>query len=1079
MGCLWAVLCAHAYVAAKPVLVNIDNRLPEVLSATIGANGVTLTVVFDEVVTGTSGFTLDPTGADVTLNYSSGSGSTTYIYTISRTILESPTETAVLDYSAGTVVDLAGNSPATIVDFAVTNNSTQMEEGGGEDYPILADPDAPWILVADEGTLDYTPTVVSGDELAFSATGYPTGLDSGDFNTSTGQITGTLSTPGKYRLVITASNALGSDSVYIDVIVYSSTGNITQASRDSSPVLATQHKLWTLTEDVTVDGFGFAVQAYNQTVDLNGHTLLYDNADQPWHNDLSSFETVDPMDADLADGWDFSDAADVVRVHKSTQGSLGSVYPPGEYILVATGGADTTQTILSDAITLPDEDYRYFANCVRRRSQLYSEFAITGYSWSGGSTTYTTSGSHDFAVGNFVNVAGIDPSGANGTFTITAVTSNTFTVEDADPGAYTSGGTCSVLATSVNVAIVDASDPETVLATSDESDGQGFGGGIVAGYCSFCTWNRTDDTTSVRLKITVQHTIAGRTSVIDLTTLTRSHDSAFWAAAAFTEGPPQVAAVGNSDGRYFALIDSAGGGSVIQGKRSNRSHCIEAEYGHSITFAGLFSDRLNCHINGYNTAAVHGFGTGGHHIENVAIEGDILDVPNRQHMIAALHYFDCSSNTLIRRNYFTGSGHIPIALGIQNGTVDHRVEENIFDQWHAKGTEGYAIGFGGYPVDSSVVRRNLIQMDNGRGILCDGFEGYHADGAIIGAADATDDNACNDWWGDPAAPSLPSVAVPGDGNFIFCRERYNREYLPDSGGLEAVGIRLRHSWGGFNNHENLRVIGNYVSAWTTKPTGEDWDDTHWSWNATGCRPTVANPSHGNASFIFRRNTFKAVCDEADPDIAGGANLSTAIAFALNEDETPDSAWEFYDNTLESNDVCFASADSDAFERGGGLLNTYRTHFIKSAEGSDLGFETIRMGAWVNADTNLGVFSPTYSGGATEAVSWADGTDAGTTVRFGSALTVTVEENDTTPISGASVVIDNDQAAEVFNDVTDANGEAVANLVRVTWTHNGSVPSSDAHSPFDIAADADGFQANSSLNFPLTGDDAETITLDAD
>lgn len=64
---------------------------------------------------------------------------------------------------------------------------------------------------------------------------------------------------------------------------------------------------------------------------------------------------------------------------------------------------------------------------------------ITNYSWSGGSTTYTST-AHGFQVGNVVNITGITPAAANGIFQITAVAANTFTVVDADPTAYSSGG---------------------------------------------------------------------------------------------------------------------------------------------------------------------------------------------------------------------------------------------------------------------------------------------------------------------------------------------------------------------------------------------------------------------------------------------------------------------------------------------------------------------------------------------------------------------------------------------------------------------------------------------------------------
>lgn len=102
-----------------------DEIAPELDSATINTDGDELTLVFDEAVTGNAGFTLDATGGALTATYSSGDGTTTYVYSLSRTV--GSTETITLDYSAGDVEDLADtpNALATITDFAVTNNSTQ------------------------------------------------------------------------------------------------------------------------------------------------------------------------------------------------------------------------------------------------------------------------------------------------------------------------------------------------------------------------------------------------------------------------------------------------------------------------------------------------------------------------------------------------------------------------------------------------------------------------------------------------------------------------------------------------------------------------------------------------------------------------------------------------------------------------------------------------------------------------------------------------------------------------------------------------------------------------------------------
>lgn len=99
----------------------LDPNLPTVVSATIEANGTTLTVVMSEPVTGNSGLTITPSGGAATLAYVSGSGTETLTYTISRTILTA--ETATLAGTSSDIDDLAGNGLADFSGFTVTNTS--------------------------------------------------------------------------------------------------------------------------------------------------------------------------------------------------------------------------------------------------------------------------------------------------------------------------------------------------------------------------------------------------------------------------------------------------------------------------------------------------------------------------------------------------------------------------------------------------------------------------------------------------------------------------------------------------------------------------------------------------------------------------------------------------------------------------------------------------------------------------------------------------------------------------------------------------------------------------------------------
>lgn len=67
----------------------------------------------------------------------------------------------------------------------------------------------------------------------------------------------------------------------------------------------------------------------------------------------------------------------------------------------------------------------------------------TGTSWASNVITFTTSAAHNYSQYEYVVVAGVTPSGYNGTYQITTVpSSTTFTVtQNSNPGAWVSGGT--------------------------------------------------------------------------------------------------------------------------------------------------------------------------------------------------------------------------------------------------------------------------------------------------------------------------------------------------------------------------------------------------------------------------------------------------------------------------------------------------------------------------------------------------------------------------------------------------------------------------------------------------------------
>ncbi len=104
-----------------------DDTAPTLTTATVAANGTTFTLVFSEAVQtfagGANGFTITATGGAATVGYTSGTGTTTIIFTVNRTI--STGETVTTTYTPGTIADAAGNLLAAIVARATVNNSAQ------------------------------------------------------------------------------------------------------------------------------------------------------------------------------------------------------------------------------------------------------------------------------------------------------------------------------------------------------------------------------------------------------------------------------------------------------------------------------------------------------------------------------------------------------------------------------------------------------------------------------------------------------------------------------------------------------------------------------------------------------------------------------------------------------------------------------------------------------------------------------------------------------------------------------------------------------------------------------------------
>lgn len=124
---------------ATPQRIDVTMR-PGPTSATIGTNGTTFTTVFNQNITRDTGhadsdLSFTASGGAVTASYSSGDGSSTFVWTLSRTIQSGETVT----YSYVQPNDGLESTPGGVwlpswTDRSVTNNSTQGGGSGSTHY---------------------------------------------------------------------------------------------------------------------------------------------------------------------------------------------------------------------------------------------------------------------------------------------------------------------------------------------------------------------------------------------------------------------------------------------------------------------------------------------------------------------------------------------------------------------------------------------------------------------------------------------------------------------------------------------------------------------------------------------------------------------------------------------------------------------------------------------------------------------------------------------------------------------------------------------------------------------------------
>jgi len=188
-----------------------DVTAPTIISATIGADGETLTIGFSEIVAigsgGNGGFTL-AASPSASLAYASGADGTALVYNIGRVIRVSESGLALVYVQPGNgVEDAVGNDLASVSGVSVTNNSTRIDLPVNTVAPsISGTPEPGETLTASPGTWTGADTI--------TGEWYFEGIGTADTDTN---------------FVVPAEATTG-DQIYFLVTATNAEGSVTQAS---------------------------------------------------------------------------------------------------------------------------------------------------------------------------------------------------------------------------------------------------------------------------------------------------------------------------------------------------------------------------------------------------------------------------------------------------------------------------------------------------------------------------------------------------------------------------------------------------------------------------------------------------------------------------------------------------------------------------------------------------------------------------------------------------------------------------------------------------------------------------------
>ncbi|MDD2731995.1 MAG: fibronectin type III domain-containing protein [Candidatus Pacebacteria bacterium] len=451
------------------------------------------------------------------------------------------------------------------------------------------------------------------------------------------------------------------------------------------------------------------------------------------------------------------------------------------------------------------------------------------------------------------------------------------------------------------------------------------------------------------------------TAYIDYARLLHSRDYGVAASPDNYYFPVHLSSYYTTPCKDFKLL---GGGSVIQGQaRGFASDVVYASTDRQKS--GITVDGVTLFAKGPDSYTIFAQWSSYISVTNCTAKSDIDDISARMGWLATIYCgsygntagpFVFTGNTIID----SPQGGIYIASG-NNVTISGN---NI--TLDAVCTNPYGINIGGR-VNGFTVYNNTITV----------AEGKSGRGIIIGTE------------GDPNQNGEVY------GNTVSVREQPNREY---GAGMEAVALRMRtYVDGGFRN---INIHDNSFTAYS----GEGY-----TISCDTIRVTATVNQTEDYNVLIKDNLFKA--------IVGTSNGSYSACAASIEDVWEGNLFRFIGNTFESNDISLVLGGADGTQVYSGYFesNTIK----KSSEGASRTYKPYQFGYWTGKISGVRILSPTYSGGATETITWqGSGTKE---VSFGHILGLRVEDNTGKALSGANVIIKDKNNNQVFSGTTNSSG----------------------------------------------------------